>query len=66
MAGASTDDVAAAEQALLNDPIPIYEQNMDGEKRCVYYGATDKDRLLALVAEEGLSFEANSRRVIND
>src|SRR5205807_10008744 len=27
-----------AEQALLNDPIPIYEQDVEGELRVVYYG----------------------------
>jgi hypothetical protein len=30
-----------AEQALLNDPIPIYEQDVGGELRFVYYGETN-------------------------
>jgi uncharacterized DUF497 family protein len=41
-----------AEQALLNDPIAVYEQDADGEPRYVYYGETDKGRLLALVLTE--------------
>jgi len=40
------------EQALLNDPIPIYEQNSEGELRFVYYGETDAGRLLAVVVTE--------------
>jgi uncharacterized DUF497 family protein len=40
------------EQALRNDPIPIYEQEMDGEPRVIYYGETDRGRLLALVVTE--------------
>jgi uncharacterized DUF497 family protein len=38
-----------AEQALLNDPIPIYEQDVEGELRFVYYGETNAGRLLAVV-----------------
>ncbi len=41
-----------AEQALLNDPIPIYEQVVEGEVRFVYYGETDPGRLLAVVVTE--------------
>lgn len=41
-----------AEHALLNDPIPIYEQDVEGEQRFVYYGATAAHRLLALVVAE--------------
>lgn len=37
------------EKALSNDPIPIYEQNVDGEERYVYYGETDSGRLVVLV-----------------
>lgn len=40
------------EQALSNDPIPIYEQDVDGEVRYVYYGETDSGRLLAVVLVE--------------
>jgi uncharacterized DUF497 family protein len=41
-----------AEQALLNDAIPIYEQDVDGEPRFIYYGETDARRLLAVVLTE--------------
>ena len=41
-----------AEQALLNDPIPIYEQEVRGERRFVYYGGTDAGRLLAIIVTE--------------
>ena len=41
-----------AEQALLNDPIPVYEQNVEGELRFVYYGETNAGRLLAVVVTE--------------
>ena len=37
------------EQALLNDPIPIYEQDVEGERRFVYYGETNAGRLLAVI-----------------
>jgi hypothetical protein len=40
------------EQALLNDPIPIYEQHVEGERRFVYYGETNAGRLLAVVMTE--------------
>ena len=41
-----------AEQALLNDPIPVYEQDVEGELRFVYYGETSAGRLLAVVVTE--------------
>jgi uncharacterized DUF497 family protein len=41
-----------AEQALLNDPIPIHEQEVGGERRFVYYGETDGGRLLAVIVKE--------------
>ncbi|HEY6347727.1 MAG TPA: BrnT family toxin [Bryobacteraceae bacterium] len=41
-----------SEQALLNNPIPVYEQDHAGETRFVYYGETDSGRLLALVITE--------------
>jgi uncharacterized DUF497 family protein len=40
------------EQALLNDPIPIYEQEVEGELRFVYYGETNAGRLLAVIVTE--------------
>ena len=40
------------EQALLNDPIPIYEQDIEGERRFVYYGETNAGRLLAVIVTE--------------
>ena len=41
-----------AEQALTNNPIPIYEQDVQGEVRFVYYGETDAGRLLAVIVAE--------------
>ncbi len=41
-----------AEQALLNDPIAIYEQEVEAEIRFIYYGETDSGRLLALIVTE--------------
>ncbi|MBF8305833.1 MAG: hypothetical protein HW398_1021 [Acidobacteria bacterium] len=41
-----------AEQALSNDPIPVHEQDVEGEQRFVYYGETDAGRLLALIVTE--------------
>jgi uncharacterized DUF497 family protein len=41
-----------AEEALLNDPIPIYEQDVQGEIRFIYYRETAACRLLALVVTE--------------
>ena len=40
------------EKALSNDPIPIYEQDVEGEVRYVYYGETDSGRMLAVVLVE--------------
>jgi hypothetical protein len=37
-----------AEQALTNNPIPIYEQDVEGEVRFVYFGETDAGRLLCV------------------
>jgi hypothetical protein len=36
----------------VNDPIHIYEQDVEGELRFVYYGETRAGRLLALVVTE--------------
>jgi uncharacterized DUF497 family protein len=41
-----------AEQALLNHPIPIYEQDVEGERRFVYYGESNAGRLLAVIVTE--------------
>lgn len=41
-----------AKQALVNDPIPIYEQDVSGESRFVYYGETNLGRLLAVIITE--------------
>ena len=41
-----------AEQALLNYPIPIYDQDVEGELRLVYYGETAAERLLAIIVTE--------------
>lgn len=41
-----------AEQALLNDPIAVYEQDVAGECRFVYYSETNAGRLLALIIAE--------------
>jgi uncharacterized DUF497 family protein len=43
---------AEVEQALINSPIPIYEQDIEGEWRFVYYGETDRGRLLAVIVTE--------------
>jgi len=40
------------EQALFNDPIPVYEQDVEGERRFVYYGETDAGRVLAVILTE--------------
>ena len=40
------------EQALSNVPILIYEQNVGGEPRFVYYGETNSGRLLAVIVTE--------------
>jgi uncharacterized DUF497 family protein len=41
-----------AEQTLVNDPIPIYEQDVEDERRFVYYGETNAGRLLAVIVTE--------------
>lgn len=43
---------AEVEEALAISPIPIYEQDADGEPRHVYYGETANLRLLAVVLTE--------------
>jgi uncharacterized DUF497 family protein len=43
---------AEVEEALSREPIPIYEQDADGEARYVYYGETERGRLLAIVLTE--------------
>lgn len=40
------------EESLSNNPVPIYEQDVEGEARYVYYGETDSGRLLAVVLVE--------------
>lgn len=40
------------EQALSREPIMIYEQDVGGEARYVYYGETENLRLLAIVLTE--------------
>ena len=40
------------EQALLNDPIEVYEQDVGGERRFVYYGETNAGRLLAVIVTD--------------
>ncbi len=44
--------VEEVEQALSREPILIYEQDADGEARYVYYGETERNRLLAIVLTE--------------
>jgi len=41
-----------AEQTLLNDPIIIDVQDVEGEIRFVYYGETNTGRLLGIVVTE--------------
>jgi uncharacterized DUF497 family protein len=40
------------EAALAREPIAVYEQDVDGEARYVYYGETAAGRLLAVVLVE--------------
>ena len=40
------------EYALARDAIPIYEQDAEGEVRYVYYGETDRGRMIAIVFTE--------------
>ncbi len=44
--------VAEVEQALSREPILIYEQISDQEARYVYYGETERSRMLAIVLTE--------------
>ena len=41
-----------AEQALLNSPILVYVQDVERERRFVYYGETSVGRLLAVIVTE--------------
>ena len=41
-----------AEQALWNNPISICEQDVERERRFVYYGETNAGRLLAVIVTE--------------
>jgi uncharacterized DUF497 family protein len=43
---------AEVEAALSNSPILIYEQDVQGEVRYIYYGETESGRLLAIVLVE--------------
>jgi len=45
-------DPGEVEQALSNDPIAVYDQDVEGETRYVYYGETDAGRMLAVVLTE--------------
>ena len=36
-------DIEEVEKALSNDPIPIYEQDVDGEMRYDYYARRQRD-----------------------
>ena len=45
-------EAAEAEQALGREPILVYEQTADDEARYVYYGETERNRLLAIVVTE--------------
>jgi uncharacterized DUF497 family protein len=40
------------EQALGNNPIPVLEQDVEGDFSYVYYGVTNAGRLLSVVAIE--------------
>lgn len=40
------------EDAIRSNPIPIYEQSVEGERRVVYYGETNAGRLLAIITTE--------------
>ena len=40
------------EQALLNNPIPVLEQDVEGDFSYVYYGETNAGRVLSLVVIE--------------
>ena len=40
------------EQALSNDPVLVYDQTSEADVRYVYYGESDRGRLLAVVITE--------------
>ncbi len=40
------------EEALLNDPIPVYGQGVEGERRFVYYGESNAGCFLAVIVTE--------------
>jgi uncharacterized DUF497 family protein len=40
------------EEALTHHPILIYEQDVEGEDRYVYYGETDQGRMIAVILTE--------------
>jgi len=40
------------EQALLNNPIPVLEQDVEGDFSYVYYGETHAGRLLSVIVME--------------
>jgi uncharacterized DUF497 family protein len=44
--------VEEVEHALSREPVLIYEQDADGQARYVYYGETERHRLLAIVLTE--------------
>src|ERR1700722_17249743 len=44
--------VDEVEQALSRDPVLIYEQDAGGDSRYVYYGETERGRVLAIVLTE--------------
>ena len=50
--GAHRVTVAEVEEALSREPILIYEQAADDEARYVYYGETERSRLLAIALTE--------------
>lgn len=52
-----------AEQALENDPILVYEHQVEDELRFVYYGKTAKDRLLALSRDGTRRQDSGDHRV---
>ena len=41
------------EQALTNNPIPVFEQDVEGDFSYIYYGETNAGRLLSVVVIEG-------------
>ncbi len=45
-------EVAEVAQALSRDPVLVYEQTSNDEARYVYYGETERNRLVAIVLTE--------------